>query len=165
MKLKLITFPLALLVASLSGCLKDESPLDAAYFQALGAEATNKYVSDCMGEKKALLDKHDAEGANSFAKSVRAANCLVAYKVTVAEDVKVLQSVLPNLKNAGSADEVDSMISAVSKPIEAKWLAVRNVFPEWRKDASPIGSTLFGLEQSATNAKSRISIRNLGKVG
>lgn len=165
MTIKLLTLPIALIAAALSGCITEESPLDAAYFQALGIDATNKYVADCMAEKKALLDKHDADGANSFSKSVHAANCLVAYKVTVDADVKVLHSVLPNLKNAGSGDEVDAMISAVTKPVEAKWLAIREVFPEWRKDTAIIGSTLFGLEQSATNAKSRINIRNLGKVG
>lgn len=165
MKTKSLILTIVLITAAISGCIKEESPLDAAYFQALGNEGANKYFEGCMAEKKAFLEKHDADGANTFSKSIHASNCLVAYKVTVVEDVKVLQSVLPNLKNAGSVDEIASMISVVSKPVEAKWLAAREVFPEWRKDAVPIGSALWGIEQAGMNARSRINIRNLGKTG
>lgn len=153
------------LVIGLTACSPQEESLTIAYFQGLSPDKTALYLKECVAQKKALLDRKDAAGLNQFAKSVRAGNCLTAYKYTAEEGGKTLIAQSALFGKATTVAESKGIWEQMKKDISGQWDEVDSTFPEWKAAAAPLFKAIINAESAYTRSMSRINIEAMKNYG
>lgn len=152
----------ALLV--LVGCDNAEPIRDIAYFQGIGLEKTLAQLKTCGSQKKALLEKKDAEGLDRYAKSRQLTNCHTGFKFAASEEAKNLSSRIGEFKNVRSQEEVKALKQKILGDVEARWDGIQPLANDWiRVDGQDLAYAVRAIEQSAANRSSNLDFASWGK--
>lgn len=153
------------LFLGLTACSLQEESLTIAYFQGIGPDKTVLYLKECVAQKKPLLERKDAAGLNQFAKSVRASNCLTAYKYAAEEGGKALLVQSALFGQVTTVAESKGIWEQMKKDIGAQWDEFDSTFPEWKAAAAPLFKAIMGAEAAYTRSTSRINIEAMKNYG
>ncbi len=152
-----------LLAVLLSACDSVEPPRSIEYFEGLGYEKSSEYLSSCTDQKKALIEKNDAEGLDKFAKSTRSPNCRHAIQYVLKQDAKQLMERAKDFKGVGSVNEVKNMLDKINGETNAKIKAL-DVFTDWiKEDGKEIAYAHWVVNNSAQSVITRLQISQIGR--
>ncbi len=146
-----------------AGCTKTEPVRDIAYFQGLGLDKTLDTLRSCQAEKKALMNKKDAEGLDQLAKSPHYTNCRTAFKFATGEEAKNVDTTTSAIDAASTAEDVKQLQEKVVADINARWHDIGELSVEFANmDGNPIGREMWVMNAHAAKKLSHFAFASFG---
>ncbi len=151
----------AAILFALSACDSSEPLRDPAYFEGLGFEKTLEFVRACAAEKKSLVDKGDAEGLDSFAKSSHGKNCHTGFDYAVKQEAELVSGKAKLFAGANTEDEIKGIKKAIADETDGRWGETFKVFKDWK--ISDLNTAYFFVDQAAGSRQTKIMLERMGK--
>jgi hypothetical protein len=150
----------AAFLVALSACDSSEPLRDPAYFEGLGFEKTLEFVRTCAAEKKSLVDKSDAEGLDSFAKSSHGKNCHTGFDYAVKQEAELVSGKAKLFASANSEEEIKQLKKTIYDGTGSRLGDALVIFKDWK--TSDLSRAYFFADQAAGSRQTKIMIEKMG---